>query len=129
MGGLSAVDSALVKTQGNINDLRSTYDAMKAKAAALTFTDKFFNGDNSTDPNEFDGLKNRLTGSQVIDMPASTDGGDALTLAKIDELMDAGHRLARYSAHEQNHAPESQLSGAWLPVRRSRPSPTPSAVR
>ena len=37
---------------------------------------------------QFDGLKNRLTGSQVIDMGA-TDGGDALTLAKLDELMDA----------------------------------------
>ena len=42
----------------------------------------------ATDPNEFDGLKNRLTGSQVIDMGA-TDGGDALTLPKLDELMDA----------------------------------------
>ena len=88
MGGLSAVDRALVKTQGNVNDLRATYDGMKAKAAALTFTDKFFNGDNSTSPHEFDGMVNRLTGSQVIDA-GSTSGGDALTLAKLDELMDS----------------------------------------
>ena len=76
MGGISKVDRALVKTQGNINNLRSVYDGMKAKSAALTYTDKFFNGSNATDPNTFDGLKTRLTGSQVIDMGA-TDGGDS----------------------------------------------------
>lgn len=88
MGGLSAVDRALVKTQGSVNSLRAIHDAMKAKAASLTFTSKFFNGDNNVDPNEFDGLKARLTGGQVIDM-GSTDGGDTLTLAKLDELLDA----------------------------------------
>lgn len=88
MGGVSTVDRALVKTQGNVNNLRAVYDGMKAKAAALTFTSKFFNGDNSSDPNEFDGLKARLTGDQVIAM-GSTDGGDTLTLAKLDELLDA----------------------------------------
>jgi hypothetical protein len=88
LGGISSVDRALVKTQGNVNNLRSVYDSMKAKAAALEYTKKFFKGDNSTDPNEFDGLENRLTGDQVIDQ-GSTSGGDALTLDKIDELLDA----------------------------------------
>ena len=88
LGGLSAVDRALVKTQGNVNNLRAVYDAMKAKAAALEYTKKFFKGDNSTDPNEFDGLENRLTGDQVVDQGA-TSGGDALTLAKLDQMMDA----------------------------------------
>ena len=87
-GGLSKVDRALVKTQGNSNDLRAIHDAMKAKALALTFTAKFFNGDNATDPKEFDGLKNRLAGDQVLDM-GDSDGGDTLTLAKLDELIDA----------------------------------------
>lgn len=88
MGGLSKVDRALVKTQGNINNLRAIYDGMKAKAAALTYTAKFFNGNNASDPNEFDGLKTRLTGDQVIDM-GSSDGGDTLTLDKVDEALDA----------------------------------------
>ena len=87
-GGLSKVDRALVMTQGSANDLRAIHDAMKAKALALTFTAKFFNGDNSTDPKEFNGLKNRLTGDQVLAM-GSSDGGDTLTLAKLDELIDA----------------------------------------
>ena len=60
MGGISKVDRALVKTQGNVNNLRSIYDAMKAKAAALSYTAAFFNGVNADDPNTFDGLKTRL---------------------------------------------------------------------
>jgi hypothetical protein len=88
LGGISTVDRALVKTQGNVNNLRAVYDAMKAKAAALEYTKKFFKGDNSNDPNEFDGLENRLIGDQVLDQ-GSTSGGDALTLDKIDELLDA----------------------------------------
>lgn len=88
LGGISAVDRALVKTQGNVNNLRATYDGMKAKAVALEFTKKFFKGSSETDPNEFDGLEERLTGGQVISMGAS-DGGDTLTLAKLDEMIDA----------------------------------------
>jgi hypothetical protein len=88
LGGLSNVDRALVKTQGNVNNLRATYDGMKAKAVALEYTKKFFKGNNSTDPNEFDGLENRLTGEQVLDQ-GSTSGGDAQTLDKLDELLDA----------------------------------------
>ena len=88
LGGISYCDRALVKTQGNVNDLRSVYDAMKAKAASLEYTKKFFKGDNSTDPNEFDGLQERLTGNQVIDAGA-TSGGDTLVLSKLDEAMDA----------------------------------------
>lgn len=88
LGGVSDYDRALLKTQGNLNDLRAVHDAMKAKAASLKFTQTFFNGDSLTDPKEFDGLAKRLTGTQVIDM-GSSDGGDALTLAKLDEMLDA----------------------------------------
>ncbi len=88
LGGISAVDRALVKTQGNVNNLRATYDGMKAKAVALEFTKKFFKGSSETDPNEFDGLETRLTGGQVINAGA-TSGGDALTPEKLDELIDA----------------------------------------
>jgi hypothetical protein len=88
MGGLSKVDRALIKTQGNASNLRAIYDGMKAKAAALTYTLKFFKGDNASSPNEFDGLQKRLTGSQVLDA-GSTSGGNELTLDKLDELLDA----------------------------------------
>lgn len=88
MGGVSDVDRALVKTQGNVNDLRSSHDGLKAKAAALFFTKSFFKGDSESDPAEFDGLQKRLTGDQLLAM-GNTAGGDALTLAKLDELIDA----------------------------------------
>lgn len=88
MGGLSTTDRALIATQGRINDLRAIYDGMKSKACALEFTKKFFTGDNAADPNEFDGLETRLAGDQKVAM-GSTSGGDALTLAKLDILMDS----------------------------------------
>ena len=82
MGGISSVDRALVKTQGSVNNIRAIHDNMKAKAAALTFTAKFFNGDNTTAATEFDGLKERLTGDQALTYTG------ALTLDKVDELVD-----------------------------------------
>ena len=88
VGGISKVDRALVKTQGNVNSLRAIYDGMKAKALAIGYTHKFFKGSNSTDPLEFDGLEARCTGAQVINM-GSTSGGDALTLDGLDLLLDA----------------------------------------
>lgn len=88
MGGFSDVDRALVKTQGNLNDIRAIHDGLKAKAAALFFTKSFFKGDSESEPRSFDGLQGRLTGSQLIDM-GSSNGGDTLTLPKLDELIDA----------------------------------------
>ena len=82
MGGISSVDRALVKTQGSVNNIRAIHDNMKAKAAALTFTAKFFNGDNTTAATEFDGLKERLTGSQALTYTG------AMTLEKVDEMID-----------------------------------------
>ena len=82
-GGISQTDRALVKTQGNVNDIRAVHDGMKAKASALEFTDNFFNGNNSANPEEFDGLAQRLTGNQVIAL-----GGAALTLAALDRVLD-----------------------------------------
>jgi len=88
LGGVSDYDRALVKTQGNVNNLRAVHDAMKAKSESLKFTATFFNGDSEANPKAFDGLQKRLTGNQVINQ-GSTSGGDALTLAKLDELIDA----------------------------------------
>ena len=83
LGGISQVDRALVKSQGGVNNLRSIHDSQKAKAASLEYTRCFFKGDSETNTKEFDGLQRRLTGDQVIDM------GGTLTLAKLDEMIDA----------------------------------------
>lgn len=86
-GGKGKVDRALVKTQGNLNDLRMIQDTMRAKAAALDFTRTFFKGDEATDPKSFDGLQKRIVGTQLLDAGDSS-GGDPLTLTKLDELLD-----------------------------------------
>jgi len=87
-GGLVKLDRAQVKTQGNVNNIRAIHTGLAAKAAALHFTETFFKGDSSADANAFDGLENRLTGNQVLSM-GSQAGGVALTLAKLDELIDS----------------------------------------
>jgi hypothetical protein len=66
LGGDADVDTFLVKTRGNLNDLRAAATRGKVKAATFKFQDAFVNGDVAVDANSFDGLKKRLTGAQVI---------------------------------------------------------------
>lgn len=72
LGGDADVDTFLVKTRGNLNDLRAAATRGKVKAANYKFQDTFINGDTAVDANSFDGLKKRLTGAQVI--AAATNG-------------------------------------------------------
>jgi hypothetical protein len=84
-GGDLDVDKFILDTQGM--NVRSTHEAMKVRALSLAWTSKFFNGDTSSDPREFDGLKVRITGSQKI-QAGTTANGTALSLAKMDEAID-----------------------------------------
>jgi hypothetical protein len=59
--------------------------SMHLKALAATFQTKFFKGDGMTQ-GEINGLQNRATGNQLI-AAGATSGGDALSLAKLDELV------------------------------------------
>lgn len=85
-GGDLDVDRFIIQTMGS--GQRSIREAMKVKSLALTYTKKFIKGDNSADPREFDGLQARLTGSQKI-QAGTTANGSALSLAKLDEAIDA----------------------------------------
>ena len=85
-GGDIDVDVFLVKTRGP--QQRAVQTEMKIKALADAVTTKFIKGDSTSDPREFDGLQARLVGSQLIEN-GSTNGGDALSLAKLDEAIDA----------------------------------------
>tara|TARA_R110002096_G_C14661938_1_gene728459 strand:- start:52635 stop:53570 length:936 start_codon:yes stop_codon:yes gene_type:complete len=87
-GGDLDVDKFLVDTMGA--DQRSSQEAMKAKKLAHTIGDKMIKGDSSVDPREFDGLQVRLTGPQIVEaIGTPTDGGDPLSLEKLDEAIDA----------------------------------------
>ena len=90
LGGDADVDTFMVKTRGNLNDLRAAATRGKVKAANFKFQDAFVNGDVAVDANSFDGLKKRLTGAQVI--AAGTNGlavlgaDDAARHAFLDQL-------------------------------------------
>jgi len=85
-GGDADVDRFIQRTLSNINDQRALQTRMKAKAAAIAFTDAFFHGDEGTNPEEFDGLELMLTGAQAI---LANAAGATLTLAMLDDLIDA----------------------------------------
>lgn len=86
VGGDLDVDKSLLKTHGA--GIRSQQERMKVKALSLYLAGKMINGDSEADPREFDGLRKRITGSQLFPAGA-TSGGDALSLAVLDEAIDA----------------------------------------
>ena len=89
LGGDADVDNFIQATRVNVQDIEAAVVQQKAKALARTWADKFVNGDTGVDPNEFDGIDKicgGLPASQTISM--GTNGG-TLTLAKLDEMIDA----------------------------------------
>lgn len=97
LGGDADVDTFLVRTRGNVNDLRAEVTAGKVKAASYKFQDAFINGDTAVDANSFDGLKKRLVGDQAVTAPTGTTvaGGasDAERFAFFDVLDDVLARI------------------------------------
>ena len=97
LGGDADVDNFIQQTRSNVNDQKAIAVAMKAKAMSRKFEQTFINGNDSTDPNSFDGLANLVTagaagggggvttGSQTIELGVS---GGALTISFVDQLID-----------------------------------------
>lgn len=86
LGGDIDVDTYIMKTMGE--GQRAIQESMKVKAAALNFALKFIKGDSQTTAKEIDGLQVRLAGDQLI-AAGATANGTPLSLAKLDELIDA----------------------------------------
>jgi len=86
-GGDLDVDVMLVNTTGV--DQRSVQEAMIIKALSLSMSKEFIKGDVTSDAKSFDGLQVRCTGDQLICAAASASSGIALSLVKLDELIDA----------------------------------------
>lgn len=85
-GGDLDVDNAILAFNGE--GVRSRHENAKVKALGLAIGKAVIKGDSVSDVEQFDGLQNRITGSQLVEA-GSTNGGDALSLAKLDELTDA----------------------------------------
>ncbi|WLP91325.1 major capsid protein [Gordonia sp. NB41Y] len=96
LGGDADVDRFIQQTRSNLNDQRAEQTKLKVKALSYKFSDHFFNGDVTVDTKGFDGIKKRLTGSQVIDtatnglpiVGSSTSDSHAF-FDKLDELIAA----------------------------------------
>ena len=90
MGGDADVDNFLKSTRSNVQDLEAAVIELKAKALRDKFEDIFVYGDASVNAKEFDGLRvlidTESAGAQVVSMGGT---GATLTLAKLDELIDA----------------------------------------
>lgn len=86
VGGDLDVDMFFINTNGE--GVRTQQEKMKVKALAHAWTRTFIKGDSLVDPRVMDGLQVRLTGSQKI-AAGATANGTALSLAKLDEAIDA----------------------------------------
>jgi hypothetical protein len=80
------VDKFLLETMSDTEDQLATQIALKVKALARQFQASMINGNSGVNPKEFDGLRVLTTAGQTIN--AGTNGA-ALTLAMLDELVDA----------------------------------------
>lgn len=87
-GGDLDVDKAILKTRGM--DQRGVHEAMKVKALSLYLTGKMINGDSENEPREFDGLRKRIAGSQLLPAkPSSPSANSPLALEGLDAAIDA----------------------------------------
>jgi len=90
MGGDADVDNFLKSTRSNIQDLEAAVIEMKAKALRDKFEDTVIYGNAAVNAKQFDGLRKLInTGTAGAQVIAMGDAGATLTLAKLDELIDA----------------------------------------
>ncbi len=84
------MDNFLKSTRSNLQDLEAAVVELKAKAVRDKFEETLIYGDAATNPKQFDGLIELIdtatASNQVVAMGAT---GATLTLAKLDELIDA----------------------------------------
>jgi hypothetical protein len=85
IGGELDVDNFILRTEGP--GARARQENLKLKAVAADITRAILAGDNTAEPREFDGWKRRVIGDQLV-ANGSTDGGDVLSLLKLDEAID-----------------------------------------
>jgi len=90
LGGDADVDNFLKSTRSNIQDLQGAVIEQKAKALRHQFEQSFLYGNAAVSPKQFDGVVKLIdtatASDQLIAMAAT---GATLTLAKIDQLIDA----------------------------------------
>ncbi len=85
LGGDADIDNFLKSTRSNIQDLEAAVVQLKARAVQSLFDDTFVNGDETGNPDSFDGIARLAAAGQTASMGVN---GATLTLDKLDELVD-----------------------------------------
>lgn len=86
-GGDLDVDKAIIKTRGE--GARSTQEGLKVKALSLHLASKIINGNSTEDAREFDGLRVRIVGDQLVPAKISAPtANSALSLESLDAAID-----------------------------------------
>lgn len=85
-GGDLDVDKALIKTRGY--GIRSSEETAKVKALAMHVSDRLVNGDSESNPREFDGIRKRITGSQLFPATGASNANGPLSLEILDAAID-----------------------------------------
>ncbi len=87
MLGQSYLDNMLRRTKGNIANIEAEYVRKAVKAATRKFLSKFIYGNTATNTKEFSGLHKLVDSNMIVSMGTSATGA-ALSLYKLDELID-----------------------------------------
>ncbi|MGE0371893.1 MAG: major capsid protein [Gammaproteobacteria bacterium] len=88
MGGEVKIDIFQLKTNSSAFDLKAEQWKMKAQALSLGFTEAFFEGDPTSNPRVFKGLRNRLGTSQTVYADGAGSAGAALSLDALDNVLE-----------------------------------------
>lgn len=108
-GGDMDVDKAIIDMEGP--EARASHLQLKIEAARLRFEKTFIKGNSATEPREFDGLQNRITGNQLIANGADNTG-NVLSLNSLDEMLDRVKGPANAKAILCNLAVKRRITAA-----------------
>ena len=89
LGGDADVDNFIQSSRANVQDIQAAVIQQKAKALARKWADTFVNGDTAVDAKSFDGIDKICSGLPAGQTVSMGTNGATLTLAKLDELIDA----------------------------------------
>jgi len=89
LGGDADVDHFIQASRRNVQDIQAAVIQQKAKALARKWADTFINGDVSVDAKSFDGIDKIAAGLPASQTVSMGTNGATLSLAKLDELIDA----------------------------------------
>jgi hypothetical protein len=90
LGQNADVDNYIKATRSNIQDIEAAIIELTAKAVRHEFEQRFLYGNSATDANQMDGIIKLIdTGTASDQLIAAGATGATLTLAMIDQLIDA----------------------------------------